>query len=121
MHTHKHTHIHARQCLTNRYALTHKHAHTHTHTLTTASFEIKKEACEKNKLINRISIPGYDPRSFAGLPFDSVGILRTTSYCAPLRVPAVIGVLAVSRHDKPKIKKPNIVQKLLNESDEMQN
>jgi len=44
------------------------------------------------------------PRSTAGVPFDSVGILRTTSYCAPLRVPAVIGVLAVSRHDKPKTK-----------------
>jgi len=38
------------------------------------------------------------PRSIAGVLFDSVGILRTTSYCTPLACdPALIGVLAAWR------------------------
>jgi len=36
--THTHAHIHDRQCLTNRYALTHTITHIHTHTLTICEF-----------------------------------------------------------------------------------
>ena len=43
--------------------------------------------------------------SIVGVPFDSVGILRTTLILRTTCVPAVIGVLAVWRYNKPKNQK----------------
>jgi len=45
------------------------------------------------------------PRSNAGVPFDLSGASGLHYYCAPLVcVPAVIGLLAVWQHNKPKTK-----------------